>query len=423
MDTAVKIFGIKVYEKRSVPVSTGTLADPSETLINAVTKAMGNNAIGGVNVNIDSALSLSAVWRAMNLISGTLAGLPLKVYKSEEGVGRVPLKKHVAAKVLRRPNNFMTGYIFRETLQAHILGYGNAYAYIKRNQAGEPVEIVPVHPNDCNVFKDQDKLWYIIRIDNIYQPAISSENMIHVPGLGFNGIVGFSPIAIARESLGGAIATQRFGNKFYENGANIGGVLETPGTLTEEAYNRLKVSWAERQQGLNNSHKPAILEGGLKYTKIGIAPEEAQFLQTRKFQVAEIARWFGTPPHLLMDLEMSTNNNIEHQGMSFVTYTLLPWANRWEEELNLKLIKTSDQDDLYFEHEFNGLLRADSKSRAEYYRSLFSIATINPNHIAELENLPMPTNGDKYYVQGAYVPTDKIDDFYKSKAGKTNEVQ
>jgi HK97 family phage portal protein len=321
----------------------------------------------------------------------------------------------------------MTGYMFRETLTALAVGYGNGYAYIKHDASGIPVELIPIHPSECLPIKFQNKIYYKILIDGSYQ-TITSENIIHIPGLSFNGLVGYGVVTIARESLGGALATQKFGNKFYENGANISGVLEVPGELTDKSYDRMKVSWKERNQGIDNAGTTAILEGGAKFTKIGIPPEEAQFLETRQFQVTEVARWFGVPPHMLFDLERSTNNNIEQQAMEFVTYTLLPWANRWEEELSRKLVKSNAQDSEYIEHEFNGLLRGDSKSRAEYYKGLFGIASITPNQIAELENLPKdPLNGDTHYVQAAYAPVDKIAAFYEGKAPKdskdTNDIK
>lgn len=409
-----RLFGKELFsiEKRSTVTDTGTLANPSNVLI----EALGGNQAAGVSVTIDTALTLSAVWRAVNVNSGTLAGLPLKVYKSDAS-GRVHLRTSAAQRVIRKPNDLMTSFIFRETMQAYVMLWGNGYAYIKRNERGEPVELMPIHPSLTYPFKAADgKLYYRIVIDGVSM-TVPWWSMIHIPGLSFNGLIGFSPIAVMRESLGGAIATQKFGNTFYENGANIGGVLEVPGELSDTAYQRLKTSW--KAQTLNHN-ETALLEGGVKYSKIGIPPEEAQFLQTRQFQVAEVARWFGTPPHLLMDLERSTNNNIEHQGMEFVTYTLLPWANRWEEELSRKLLAESDQDSTYIEYDFNGLLRADVKSRTESYKSLFGIASITPNQIAQMENMPTYDGGDKRYVQAAYVPVDKIDEFYKSKSPQNN---
>lgn len=408
-----KIFGKTFFEvEREQRSDLGSLANPTKILTDALG---GGNTSAGVSVTVNTALSLSAVWRAVNVNSGTLAALPLKVYKSGDK-GREQIRTNAAHKVIKRPNPMMTAFIFRETMQAIVMMWGNAYAYIKRDSRGEPVELMPVHPSNVYVFKGQDGLlYYKIKISG--EPStVPHWSMIHIPGLSFDGLKGYSPLAVMRESIGGAIATQRFGNNFYEKGGNVGGVLEVPGELSDNAYKRLKDSWNNQSQGIENASSTALLEGGTKYTKIGIPPEEAQFLQTRQFQVSEIARWFGTPPHLLMDLERSTNNNIEHQGMEYVTYTLLPWAKRWEEELSRKLIKESDQDDLYIEHDFNGLLRADSKSRSESYKSLFGIGAITPNQIATFENMPTYPDGDQRFVQAAYAPIDRINDFYKGKS-------
>lgn len=416
----LKLFGKQIFsynsEKRSALItSNSTLSDPSEQLLKKLNEISGNSAID-ININQDTVLGLSAAYRAINVIASSLAGLPLKHYK-KSGNERMSLDSELY-QLLKFPNEYMTGYIFRESLIGANVGWGNGYAIIKRNaSSGKPEELLPIEPYRVSVFKEFGKIWYYISDENIWVP---SYNMLHFPGLSFNGLIGFSPITIARESLSGVVATQRFGNTFFGNGANLNGILEAPNELSDTAYERLKKSFDERHKGVDNSNKTAILEGGMKYSKIQVAPDEAQFLETRKFQIEEIARWFGVPPHMLMHLERSTNNNIEHQAMEFVQYTLLPWANRWEDELNRKLLTSEQQKSEYFEHEFNGLMRADAKTRSEYYRGLFAIAAISPSQIAELENLPKPLNGDMYYVQGAYVPTDKIADFYKGKS-KSNE--
>lgn len=408
-----KLFGIPVFEiqseKRSDAMPLGSLSTPSQELLNALNA----NNVGSIAVTNSTALALSAVWRAINVIASTLAGLPVKHYATGAN-GRTHVTPSIAEWKLRFPNEIMTGYIFRETLIASAVGYGNGYAYIKRKPDGEPDELIPIAQGKCMPLLFDNKIYYKVKIGSEFQ-TLRSESILHIPGLSFDGLVGYNPITIARESIGGALATQKFGNKFYENGATLGGTLEVPGELSEEAYNRLKDSWHSSYHGAENSGKTAILEGGTKFMKIGIPPEEAQFLQTRQFQVEEIARWFGVPPHMLMDLTRSTNNNIEQQSMEFVTYTLMPWANRFEEEITRKLIMPSKQKTEYFEFEFNGLLRADSKSRGEYYRSMFAIAGITPNQIAELENMPKFEGGDNRFIQAGYAPMNTIEDFYKSK--------
>ena len=418
-----KFFGVTVFEKeeRSVAIPTGTLATPSSDLLNALSAAGLLNSSGPVVVNNSTALTLSAVWRSINLISSSLAGLPLRHY-TESDKGRIVNNQSRVTLLLKFPNEMMTGYIFRESLMANAVGRGNGYAYIQRDGAGNPIELMPILNDHCLPLIFQNRLYYKIKIDNKFV-TVSSDNILHVPGLSFDGRVGYNPITIARESMQGALATQRFGNKFFENGAHISGALEVPGTLNDTAYKRLKESWKERTSGENNTGETAILEGGTKFSKIGIAPEEAQFLQTREFQVTEIARWFGVPPHMLADLKNSTLNNIEHQAMEFVTYTLLPWANRFEEECNRKLVQPSKMGKEYFEHEFNGLLRADSQARGEFYQKMVGIAGLSPNQIAVLENLPTFDGGDQRFIQAGYAPIDKIAAFYEAKAPNktTNE--
>lgn len=413
-----KFFGITVFEKeeRAIPVPTGTLATPASELLSALHSHGLLNSTGPVVVNNSTALTLSAVWRSINLISSSLAGLPFRHF-SESKQGRIVNPNSRVTMLLKFPNEIMTGYIFRESMMANAVGRGNAYAYIQRDAAGNPIELMPILNENCIPLIYKNRLYYKIKIDNEFV-VVTSDNILHVPGLSFDGRVGYNPIAIARESIEGALSTQRFGNKFYENGANISGVLEVPGELNDTSYNRLKQSWKEKHEGANNAGSTAILEGGTKFSKIGIPPEEAQFLETREFQITEIARWFGVPPHMLADLKNSTLNNIEHQAMEFVTYTLLPWANRFEEECNRKLVQPSKIGIDYFEHEFNGLLRADSQARGDYYQKMVGIGGLSPNQIAILENMPTFDGGDQRFIQAGYAPLDKIGPFYESKLKK-----
>jgi HK97 family phage portal protein len=419
MGKEVRIFGIPVYEVREKEnrnfTNVGTLSDPSQALLDAL-KAFGANTSGGVPVTVDSALTLTAVWRAVNVLSGTMASLPLHVYKSEEG-SRKQIKAHKIAKLLKNPSKLMNAFMFRETMQAVLLMYGNAYAVIRKDSNGIPNELILVHPNDVLPMKNGGMLIYKVRIETEYL-IIDQKDMIHLAGVGFDGLVGKSPIRIMAESLGVALNAQRYGNNFFANGAHISGVIETPQELNDETYKRLRDSWNKAYTGIDNSSKTAILDAGMKFSKIGVPPEEAQFLQTRQFQVSEVARMFGVQPHLLMDLERSTNNNIEHQGIEFVTFTLMPWISRWEAELNAKLFTSNEKEDHYTEFNVNGLLRGDAKSRGDLYRTLFNIAAMNPNEIRQLENLPAYEGGEEYFVQGANVPISKLDSFYTNKINK-----
>lgn len=416
--TSKHIFGLKVWETRTLlpdpeKRSLGTIANPTQAFMDAFGGAKSDS---GINVTVDSTLTLSAVWRAVNLLAGTMAGLPLQTFKHNSDNSRDRID-HVSAKLMKKPNSMMTDFQFKETMQAILLLYGNAYAVIKRNEAtGAPVELIPVHPDLVYVFRQENKIYYIINIlgDTV---TMASKDVIHLKGLSFNGLVGQSPITVMRESMGLTIAAQKFGAKFFGNGANLNGVLEVPGTMEDAVYDRLRTSWNNKYTGPENSSNTAILEGGTKYNRIGIPPEDAQFLQTRQFQISEIGRWFGVQPHLLMDLDKATNNNIEKQGVDFVTFTLTPWIARWESELNEKLFTATEFGVDYMEFNLNGLLRGDAASRAQFYQSMFAIAAMNPTEIRKLENMPAYDGSDMYFVQAGYAPVATINDFYKAKNG------
>ena len=305
---------------------------------------------------------------------------------------------------------------------AVLLLWGNAYAVIRRDENSNIQELILVHPSDVNVFRSEkdSRLYYTVSIDGRGY-NVASKDMLHIPGLSFDGIKGYSPIAVMRESMGLGLAAQKFGARFFGNGANMDGVIEVAGTLSDTVYDRLRKSWDEKYHGISNSHKTAILEGGSTYKRIGIPPEEAQFLQTRQFQISEVGRMFGVQPHLLMDLDRATNNNIEHQGMEFVTFTLTPWVSRIEAELNRKLFTTEEKITKYVEFNLSGLLRGDSKSRSEYYKSMFSIGAMSPNRIRQLENESAYDGGDQHFAQAGYMPITQLADYHKSKTNKNEQ--
>jgi len=400
MKRQIRILGIPVWERRDI--QTGPVEKPGERFMNAV-GAMKTDS--SVEVSEKSALTITAVWRAVNIISGAIASLPLHVYKKERG-SRKESAEHAVASVLQDPSPLMTSYNFRESMNAVLLMYGNAYAVIKR-EGGRPVELIPVHPSQVEIVTLAGQHHYNIRYDNQHH-SLSADEVVHIPGLSFDGVKGYSPVQVMRESMGLGMAAQKFGARFFGSGANMDGVMEIPGELSDKAYDRLRESWDATYHSLENSHKTAILEGGAKYQRIGIPPDQAQFLQTRQFQVAEVARMFGVQPHLLMDLERATHNNIEHQGMEFVTFTLMPWIKRWESEINRKLFRTKERKEYYAEFNISGLLRGDSKARSDYYRAMFSIGAMSPNEIRELENEKSYEGGETYFAQGAYTPIQKL---------------
>jgi len=360
----------------------------------------------GVRVNEDNAITLSAVWRAVSIYSSLIASLPIQLFK-RNGDTSEQITEHPGLDLLTvKPNEVMTAFTFKESLQSKPLTSGNGYAYIwQRN--GVPKELQLLDSEDVEIkVKDGRKIFYDVR--NL-KNNIPAWQMLHIKGLSFDGITGKSPIEVARESMGGGLALQEFANKFFANGAQSSGILMYPGSLRPEAKKNLKDSFKRDNAGLKNSSKTMILEEGMKYQSLTIPPEQAQFLLSRKFSVLEIARWYGLPPHLLMDNDKATYNNTELQGIEFLVYSLRSWLKRWEAEMNLKLLTTDQQKNHFFKFNIMSLLRADSKSRAEFYTKMLDFGVFNINEVRRLENLNgIGSDGDKHLVQLARTDLKKI---------------
>jgi len=413
---SLKLLGIPIIERQWI--STGTTANPVER----ATEALGGGATqSGISINTNVAVTISAVWRAVNVVSGTLAFLPLQVFLRNDDESRSYQRRHPIQKLINVPNQVQTSYAFRQTMHACRMLYGNAYALIDRSLDGRPVSLHFIHPDFVEPYVNADKI-IMYRVAGI-NGDVPGKNMIHLQGLSTDGIKGRSIIAAQRESLGLTKAAEVFGARFFGSGTNMDGVIEVPGELGDTAYNNMKTSWNERYSGINNSHSTPILEGGAVYKRIGIPPEDAQFLETRQFQISEIARWYGVQPHILFDLSKSTNNNIEHQGMEFVRYTLAPEIAMWENELNHKLFTVSEKETHYVEFNLNALLRGDSKTRSEYYKGMFSVGAMDPNEIRKLENMPAYEGGSRKYVQAGFVPTDLIENVYKKDINPNTPIE
>ena len=364
----------------------------------------------GKNVNERSAMQMTAVYSCVRILSEAVSGLPLHLYKYTDGGSKEKAVGHPLYFVLHdEPNPEMTSFVFRETLMTHLLLWGNAYAQIIRNGKGEVVALYPLMPNRMTVNRDdRGQLYYEYQTSTDEAKTIKGgmvrlkpTDVLHVPGLGFDGLVGYSPIAMAKNAIGLAIAAEEYGSKFYANGAAPSGVLEHPGTLKDPS--KVRDSWNEAFGGSSNSHKVAVLEEGLKYTPISISPNEAQFLETRKFQINEIARIFRIPPHMVGDLEKSSFSNIEQQSLEFVKYTLEPWLVRWEQSMARVLIYPSDKSQYFIKFNVDGLLRGDYASRMNGYATARQNGWMSANDIRELENLdriPVEDGGDLYLING-----------------------
>lgn len=364
----------------------------------------------GKTVNERTALQTTAVYACVRILSETIASLPLHVYRYTEG-GKAKDTEHVLYTLLHdEPNPDMTSFVFRETLMSHLLIWGNAYAQILRDRSGQVIGLYPLLPDQMSVHRsEKGKLFYVYNRYEEDNPnfqekgsiVLSQEEVLHIPGLGFDGLIGYSPIALAKNAVGMTLACEEYGASFFGNGANPGGVLEHPGILKDPG--KVRDSWNAVYQGTRNAHKVAVLEEGMSYKQIGIPPDEAQFLETRKFQINEIARLFRIPPHMVGDLEKSSFSNIEQQSLEFVKYTLDPWVVRFEQALKKSLLLPEEKKTHFIKFNVDGLLRGDYQSRMNGYAIGRQNGWLSTNDIRELEELnPIPPEegGDLYLING-----------------------
>lgn len=285
------------------------------------------------------------------------------------------------------PNELMTSFVFRETQQAHLCLWGNAYAHIIRDRSFRPIALDVHHPSDVEPYLApyNGRKYLFYKVKGIEEPVLSVD-MIHIPSLSFNGLIGKSPIQIAKENVGLGLALQKFGSEFFANGTAFNGFLKTEQNLKDEQYDRILNQWNKRWTGEGKRWKTPLLEGGVDYQTVGVPPEDAQWLTSRKFQLTEIARIFRVPPHMLADLERSTNNNIEHQGIEFVIHTIRPWVTKWEQEYNRKLFTTTDYIKYFTKLNMEALLRGDSAARTAMYQSGIVNGWMTRNEARELED-------------------------------------
>ena len=385
----------------------------------------------GKRVNERSSMQMTAVYSCVRILSEAVAGLPLHFYKYTDNGGKEKAADHPLYFLLHdEPNPEMTSFVFRETLMTHLLLWGNAYSQIIRNGKGEVIALYPLMPDRMNVERDsKGQLYYEYTVSMDDAPTVKGSTVVlpptevlHIPGLGFDGLVGYSPIAMAKNAIGMAIACEEYGAKFFANGAQPSGVLEHPGTLKDPS--RVRESWQSTFGGSHNANKVAVLEEGMKYTPISISPEQAQFLETRKFQINEIARIFRVPPHMVGDLEKSSFSNIEQQSLEFVKYTLDPWVSRWEQSMARSLLTPEEKKQYFVKFNVDGLLRGDYQSRMNGYAVGRQNGWMSANDIRELENLdriPEELGGDLYLINGNMMPLSMSGAAYQEGKEESNE--
>lgn len=385
----------------------------------------------GKPVNERTAMQTTAVYACVRILAEAVASLPLHVYEYQDDGGKKLVHDHPLYYLLHdEPNPEMTSFVFRETLMSHLLIWGNAYAQIIRDGAGRVLGLYPLLPDKMEVQRDdKGNIYYVYSRNSDENPTfkeygnikLKAEDVLHIPGLGFDGLIGYSPIAMAKNAVGMTLACEEYGASFFANGANPGGVLEHPGVLKDPS--KVRESWNSVYRGVSNAHKIAVLEEGMKYQQIGIPPEEAQFLETRKFQINEIARLYRIPPHMVGDLDKSSFSNIEQQSLEFVKYTLDPWVIRWEQSLQRSLLLPGEKGKYFIKLNVDGLLRGDYQSRMNGYAVGRQNGWFSANDIREMENMnPIPDEegGNLYLINGAMTKLADAGAFTKTDTGQQN---
>jgi HK97 family phage portal protein len=376
-------------------------ADTYGEIDRAVSTVLAGVNTNGVYVTEDTALTITTVWACVSLLSESVGILPIHLYKKTDS-GREVIHGHDSLNLVNSPNSYFSRMDMLQHLMVSVTLHGNGYVRIMRDKGGRPTKLKMLDPQVPQpVLSNNDELFY-----NVNGEMVHSDDMIHIKGLVVDGFKGKSPIAVHRENLCLTMEVQRYGEQFFSKGGNTSGVFEVPGTLKDDAFKRLQQQLAAQFSGIGNSHKPMLLEGGMKYTRVNIPLDDAQFLTTRKFQKGEIASIYRVPPHMVGDLERSTYSNIEQQSQEYLTYCLMPYLVKIETELNQKLLSYKDRETYYFRFGLNGLLRADSKSRSEYYKNMYLIGCMSPNEIRELEEMNKYKGGDEFYVQQNMTTTD-----------------
>lgn len=365
-------------------------------------------AHGKVSVNDITAWNLSAVWCANRVLSGGVSILPLKVYKRDKDVlnGRRELHDLPAAKLAWNPNSEMTAITYWELITTLIVMRGNAYAEIEFNSYKEPVALWPLMPGTCKAGRDgRKKLVYLCIGKNGDEIVVQADRIFHVPGMGGDGITGWSVIENARRSLEVNAGYEQAANSLIENGMRPSGALKYPGSMQDIQKEEKAAKVAAKHGGVMNWNKMLLLYGGMDWVPFGMNADDAQFLETRMFQIEEVARWFGVPPHKLYDLRRSTNNNIEHQGMEFVTSSLMYWLTKIAQEYDRKVVAMPGGD-VYSEHLMDAMLRGDTKTRYDAYGKAINWGFMSPNDARRKENMSPAEGGDQFFIPVNMRPID-----------------
>lgn len=383
-----------------------------------LTSGYGNTS--GEKVNNSTALTISALFACIRNVSEDIAKVPLKVYR-KEGQYRYEQTDHPLFAMLQyQPNPEMTAISLRETLNAQAMGWGNAYAEIQRDVFGKPIYLWPIRPDRVKMMREREteRIFYRITTEKGSQSDIWGEDIMHLHGLGFDGMTGYNIVQYAAQSIGATIGMDKFAGAYFANGMHQSGTVKHPGSLTKPAQDRLREQLSDEFGGASKAHKFLILEEGMEFMNNIIDPKASQMIETRQFSVTEFCRWLRVPPHKVADLTRSTYSNIEEQNIDYVQDGLLGWYSRWEQVLWWKLLSDKEKKDgYYFKHSVDGLLRGDLKGRVLAYTKMWEHGVYNIDEIREKEELNPVEGGDKRFVPMNYVTLEDV-----GQNAKTNAV-
>ena len=392
----------RAKEARATKGGTAYMSDPAAWLYQAL---HGKPSYSGVVVDEKSLLGIPAIYASVKVISETVASLPLIVFRRDDDGGKARAKDSALYRVLHeQANPYMSAFRFKETMQANLCIYNRAYARIYRNGAGEVVQLVPLPTSKVEVTTRNGQRYYKYQKGPTDVELLPAKKVFHVAGLSLNGSDGMSLTGTLDNAFGSVLATDEFAARFFSNDSTPGGVLESPKELSDSAYKRLKASWESKHRSVEDKHRVAVLENGITWKPTSTEPEKAQLLQTRQFQLAEMARVFRMQPHMIQDLSRSTYSNIEQQSLEFVRDTIRPWLIRWEQDVVIQLIPESQRDELFAEFLIDALLRADFFTRMQGYRIAMEIGILSANEIREMENRNHRDEGDTYYYPANWQP-------------------
>ena len=359
----------------------------------------------GVAVTQQTALTFAAVWCATRVIAETIATLPCLLYERKGDDSRERARKDPRFwLVSEEPHPMISSVSFFETLTAAMVLHGNCYAKIVTSPNGDIKQLEPRSPDQVKVHVDGDRIWYEVTDP---QEKMYADDMLHVAGLGGDGISGWSVVRYAGQSIGSGVAAEQYAAGQWANGATPSGVLTHPMRLDKPAREQMRREWEEVHKGSSNANKIAIMHGGMDFKPVSMSNEDAQFLESRQFSVREIARWFRLPPHMLADLaDSSVRANIEQQAIEFIVYSLKPWLTRWQQTLNRKLLNKDEREKKYFEFLLESLLQGDSAAQAAAWSVGRQWGWYSVNDIRRMMNMPPVEGGDVYLQPSNMIPAD-----------------